>query len=458
MAFQDFLTQELKNKTNFNLIIDEAHKLSFDLLEEIRLLSNMETGDEKLINIFLVGQPELNEKLSDPICRPLLQRISIRHHIPPLDQKETMDYMATRLSVAGARKGDDIFAKSAVEAIYRFSHGYPREINVLADNAMLLGYAKGTRKITSTMIKECYEDLQLTGSITGKVLTETVPAEAKEPKTPQRSKWKWGLASILFVGCLAVALTLFGQKMLSKRTSTRLPASKGITEEVSEESVLAQQVEVEPEEKTKNQTEIEGQQKPSPINVEKNDIEKIGIEEAHATENIRKGILFGEDSKFSEPINREHLIQEQEEPSEETMIVKEGDTLTILALAVYGQVDKNILRIVHENNPEIEDINWIDVGQEITFPSLALPERKAPVFTVHIASYKPFEPAFESFQRLLNAGYEAYMMPAHHPDKGKIYRITLGMFSNLAEAEEYAVTILDEDISDYAMPVQLEMK
>ena len=107
------------------MIIDEAHKLSFELLEEIRLLSNMETGDEKLINIFLVGQPELNEKLSDPVCRPLLQRISIRHLIPPLDQEETRDYMATRLSVAGERRLDSIFPKNAVEAMYRFSHGYP---------------------------------------------------------------------------------------------------------------------------------------------------------------------------------------------------------------------------------------------------------------------------------------------------------------------------------------------
>lgn len=457
LAFQDFLTRELKNKTNFNLIIDEAHKLSFDLLEEIRLLSNMETGDEKLINIFLVGQPELNKKLSDPVCRPLLQRISIRHHIPPLDKEETRDYMATRLSVAGARRGDHIFSKNAVEAMYLFSHGYPREINVLADNAMLLGYAKGTRKITSAMIKECYEDLQLMGAIPKKDFQETVSKEIRGPKTPQRKKWKWILASVLFVACLAGALALFGQRMVSQWISTIPPTIKSITEEVSEESSPALKSDADPG-RARAQTKTEGLQRPSHINGVTRDMEGIGITGAHATKNPVKEIPLGEDSEFIEPINREHLIQEREKSSEKTLIAKEGDTLTILALAVYGQVDKNILRIVQDNNPEIENIDWIDVGQEITFPSLALPARKAPMFTVHIASYKPFEPAFESFQRLLNAGYEAYMMPANHPDKGKIFRLTLGTFRSLAEAEQYAATILDQDISDYAVPVQLEMK
>ena len=161
LAFQAFLKKCLKAHKNFNLIIDEAHKLSFDLLEEIRLLSNMETGDEKLMNIFLVGQPELNEKLSEVRCRPLLQRISIRHHIPPLNLNETRAYMITRLKVAGAPKIDDIFSKSAVKAVYQHSHGYPREINVLSDNALLLGYSEGIKRITPDMIKESFEDLQL---------------------------------------------------------------------------------------------------------------------------------------------------------------------------------------------------------------------------------------------------------------------------------------------------------
>jgi type II secretory pathway predicted ATPase ExeA len=161
LVFEPYLKRAFNNNQNFNLIIDEAHKLSFALLEEIRLLSNMETGDHKLINIFLVGQPELNEKLSDPRCRPLLQRISIRYHIPPLNLKESRDYMNTRLKVAGEKKNNHIFPKAAMDAIHHFSSGYPREINILADNALLLGYSKGVKKITPSMVKACYEDLKL---------------------------------------------------------------------------------------------------------------------------------------------------------------------------------------------------------------------------------------------------------------------------------------------------------
>ena len=85
IEFEKFLKHCLQHQRNFVLILDEAQNFSFEVLEEIRLLSNMETADEKLINIFLVGQPELNEKLRQPRCRSLLQRISIRHHIKPLD-------------------------------------------------------------------------------------------------------------------------------------------------------------------------------------------------------------------------------------------------------------------------------------------------------------------------------------------------------------------------------------
>src|SRR3989339_1913010 len=93
LHFEEYLRKCAQQQSNFLLVIDEAQKLSFDLLEEIRLLSNMETADEKLINIFLVGQPELNQKLSETRCRPLLQRISVRHHISPLDLKETGEYV-----------------------------------------------------------------------------------------------------------------------------------------------------------------------------------------------------------------------------------------------------------------------------------------------------------------------------------------------------------------------------
>src|SRR5512136_126853 len=175
-AFEAFLTKIQQRNMHFLLVIDEAHKLSFDLLEEIRLLSNLETAEEKLISIFLVGQPELNDRLSEPRCRPLLQRISVRYHIPPLDVKETREYVMTRLQKAGSKRAEEIFPGKTTDAIHQYSQGYPRMINILCDNALLLGYSKGESKISPAMIKACYQDRQL-GTSEGKA-----SASKKAPK------------------------------------------------------------------------------------------------------------------------------------------------------------------------------------------------------------------------------------------------------------------------------------
>jgi general secretion pathway protein A len=165
IQFEAFLKEQSRNQKNFTLIIDEAQKLSFELLEEIRLLSNMETAEEKLINIFLVGQPELNEILNQPRCRPLLQRISIRYHIKTLDESGTLEYISTRLKLSGAENPDAVISRSVARAIFRYSDGYPRMINVLADNVLLLGYSRDVKQLTASMVKECYDDLQLEGSV-----------------------------------------------------------------------------------------------------------------------------------------------------------------------------------------------------------------------------------------------------------------------------------------------------
>jgi general secretion pathway protein A len=163
--FEHFLKKQAKDQKNFTLIIDEAQKLSFELLEEIRLLSNLETSEEKLINIFLVGQPELNELLNQPRCRPLLQRISIRYHIKALDEAASLEYISTKLKLSGAEKPDEVIPRNVARAIFRYSDGYPRMINILADNVLLLGYSRDEKHVTSAMVKECYNDLQLEGSV-----------------------------------------------------------------------------------------------------------------------------------------------------------------------------------------------------------------------------------------------------------------------------------------------------
>jgi general secretion pathway protein A len=141
------------------LIIDEAQRLSHDLLEQIRLLSNIELQDRKLINIFFVGQTEFNEMLMEDRNRAVRQRITVSYHIDPLTEAEARLYIKHRLKVAGATR--DIFGRDAVREIYNYSGGYPRLINIICDHALLTGYSYDLKSIDKKVIKECEQELQI---------------------------------------------------------------------------------------------------------------------------------------------------------------------------------------------------------------------------------------------------------------------------------------------------------
>jgi len=142
------------------LIVDEAHGLNPELLEEIRLLSNLETSKSKLLQIVLVGQPELDKTLSQPEFRQLKQRINLRYYLPPLSEKETKEYIEKRLRIAGAR--EPIFSEKAIKEIYIKSGGIPRLINILCDNALLNGYALDQKLVDEKSVREVAKDLRLT--------------------------------------------------------------------------------------------------------------------------------------------------------------------------------------------------------------------------------------------------------------------------------------------------------
>lgn len=141
------------------LIIDEAHRLDQELLEQIRLLSNIERPDTKLLNIFFVGQNEFINTISSTENRALKQRISINYHLDPLKETEVGKYILHRLNVAGHKK--NIFNEHAISEIFHFSKGYPRLINIICDHALLTGYIKEVKIIDEKIIKECENELLL---------------------------------------------------------------------------------------------------------------------------------------------------------------------------------------------------------------------------------------------------------------------------------------------------------
>ncbi len=139
-ALHDFLLECFKKNEKVFLIIDEAQCLSADLLHEIRLLTNLETSKYKLLHVILMGQPELTKILATEEFRPLRQRITVRYYLRPLHYKEMKGYINYRLKRAGSRN-IYIFDEAAFKAIYRYSQGIPRLINILCDNALLTGFS-----------------------------------------------------------------------------------------------------------------------------------------------------------------------------------------------------------------------------------------------------------------------------------------------------------------------------
>ncbi len=155
----NFLLGELARRNNVILVIDEAQNLKASTLEEIRMLSNLETDTEKLFQIILVGQPELKDKINSPSLKQLRQRIAVRFHISALQRDEVEKYIYHRLMVAGS-KGDIRFAGDAMEFIFKFSGGIPRTINMLCDKSLLAAYVIGTRSITLPIIEKSAQELE----------------------------------------------------------------------------------------------------------------------------------------------------------------------------------------------------------------------------------------------------------------------------------------------------------
>lgn len=156
-----FLIQRCQRGSTTVLIVDEAHVLEWDVLEEIRLLGNLETAEEKLLQIVLVGQPELDRNLDSPQLRQLKQRIMLRCKLEALRGQEIRPYIESRLSLAGRKRDAALFSDPAIQLIYEFSNGIPRVINMICENALVIGCAQQTHTIKPPIVEEVASDFHL---------------------------------------------------------------------------------------------------------------------------------------------------------------------------------------------------------------------------------------------------------------------------------------------------------
>ncbi len=162
MKLNQWLLERFSSGETAVVIIDEAQNLTFPVLEEIRLLTNLETSTEKLLQIVLCGQPELEEKLNLPQLRQLRQRIMLRCKTSPLTKEETNAYVLERLRIAGAATdGESIFSPSAIETVHLYSLGIPRVVNLLCEHALINAYVEQQRPIQPKIMEDVAREFQL---------------------------------------------------------------------------------------------------------------------------------------------------------------------------------------------------------------------------------------------------------------------------------------------------------
>jgi len=212
-ALNQFLLKTFSLGGNAVLLIDEAQNLSHTVLEQIRMLSNLETEKEKLIQIVLVGQHELKELLTAPSLKQLNERIMVRYDLKPLHSKDVQGYVEHRLVVAGGR-GDLRFTKGAFKSIYSYSQGNPRRINAVCDRALLIAYAREKYTISKGMVKKSIKEIQ--GDITVKL---------------QATGWSWRrITSFTMLLLLLIMAAGFAGWSFRKPVLGLFPGEKKITE------------------------------------------------------------------------------------------------------------------------------------------------------------------------------------------------------------------------------------
>ena len=430
----DFLIEKLSLGENVALIIDEAQNLSSAVLEELRMLSNLETDKEKLIQIILVGQPELDFKLRSPNLRQLKQRIGINCYLTPLNHKECMNYISHRLYVVAS--DNSVFTPEALKLICEFSHGIPRLINIICDNALVTGYGKGERIIDHAIVKEVIADFN--GKIARPTTKKTISDSLQKTNLFKSKSFNliFSLSIILLAFTLLSLFILYLQPTFFNNLYNKV---------------------FHPE-----KLEIAGQYKSS--------------KSSSNTSSINKTLKKVETSQASLPASKDSLIENLVEEKNNHLlskskvaplvnslisaniknvihtgigkdnytfvIAKDGDILSKIVYNEYGIINDTIYEIVKSANPEIQDIDQIKIGQKIILPKIDIDSQIveiAPnVYSFHITSFRSYSKVKNYLSKLMDNNYPIYVLPVKGVGEKTWYRIMIGQFSNRDNAIEFA--------------------
>jgi len=379
-----FAIEQLGNDGNVVLIVDEAQNLGHRAMENLRLLSNLETHKLKLIQIILSGQPELDAKLNDPELRQLAQRISLKRYITPLSEAETYEYIQHRLAIAGY-EGASLFDRKAQQIIWQYSGGIPRKINILCDNAFLIAYGLKRRKIKDDVMAEAIKDL-------------TWSPFSIDAYTSQLRKRAFVLTLakaaciILAAGMLFAIGFQIGRKDFHPQAGSDAISRNAVRARIGpqpsgpDEATFAQAtpgsilplVETARAETTPVDTAV-GSLKESGVSSSPTvftSLPEKAVEGSKSTqpESVKAGQTSPETSSQPKAPARSATagdapVKSVDRPNR-VAVVKPGDTLNGIILGTYGEYSEALLKTVLAQNPDISKPDQIFVGQVIKLPEI----------------------------------------------------------------------------------------
>lgn len=330
----EVLIEEYRSGNTVVLVIDEAQNMPVDTLENVRMISNLETSQDKLIQIVLVGQPEFEQELDLERLRQLRQRIAIRSTILPLTKAESLEYIRFRLLKAGSNP-DSVFDSRSLRAIAERAHGIPRVINILCDNALVTAFGYQRKPVSRKIAKEVIRDLE--GS-------RTASFSAKR----------------LAVAVLILILLSIGTFWFLRGRPLPLTKMWAVTPAVQKDSP-----------RPADQTEMIGSRSTTATH----EAVRTTVAEQHRDEMPDRPQATHEAVRTTAP--EQHRSETAERSATVSKVAVRGVSLTKLAQQVYGTSDAEIIKLIQKHNPQIINPDIILEGTTIVFPSLASYE-KAP--------------------------------------------------------------------------------
>ena len=407
-----YLVEQFKRGHIVCLLIDEAQNLSEESLEGLRLLSNLETNKQKLLQIVLIGQPELNAKLDKPTLRQLKQRIAVQCAIVPLNEEEVGSYINRRLEVAGHR-GKDLFEVEAIQEIARYAKGIPRLINILCDNALLIAFAASQKAVSAKMIREAASDLKLRSEAHQSDAKNTLTAvplvpdrELLERQAKNRERQRnLSRSSKIRIGLLLGILILFITVFL--RDAEKFFTGRQFKNDATQKVSLGAQPKILPESTD----------------------EKVGITELGEPQETDQQSVSPELTNTEAGIIWKNRV-----------IIPYGSTVYEIAYDTYGTNAVLGLDLIEELNPQIPNLNRVSAGQELLLPPLT-PEtlvRRQPddSYRLVVGSFRGRTEAEQSGGRISKAGFRVVLTPRMVSDDILLYRLEIEGLRNFEEAKQ----------------------